>query len=269
MFLFPATDKVIGRALELYGEFAESENRVMAQLVKPGDTAVDVGANLGTVTVPLALRVGPTGRVFAFEPQRMVYQCLSATLALNGIGNVEAFRLGVGAKEGTARLALPRGGQKMNLGAARLVREGAGEAVRVIALDSLALRSCALIKIDVEGMEAAVLAGAGDTVARTRPAIYAEAKKGPGTETVIQWLAEREYGLYWHFAGFVEADNFRGREGDVFSGGVAGKGRRGDINLLALPRERKLAPQLPRIAGPKSDWAADYAAWSEARKAKA
>lgn len=83
-----AADPVIGRALDVYGEFAESENALMVRLVRPGDTVVDVGGNIGTVTLALAERVGAGGQVHVFEPQRLVFQLLCANLALNGITNV-------------------------------------------------------------------------------------------------------------------------------------------------------------------------------------
>lgn len=266
LFLYPAGDALIGRSLELYGEFAEGENRVMARLTQPGDTVVDVGANLGTVTLPLARRVGPEGRVYSFEPQRQVFQCLCATLALNGIGNVQAWPLAVGAEPGVARIAPPA---SANLGAARLVNDGQGETVRVVTLDSLQLQACALIKVDVEGMEYDVLRGSADTIGRARPAIYAEAKKGAGTTKVIAWLQERDYDLYWHFAAFFSAENFRRRKDNLFVGSDGKTGiNMGDINLLAIPRERDLKSDLPKIVGPDADWVADYAAWQEARKAK-
>src|SRR3954467_8777217 len=82
---FLKADQVIGRSLDLYGEFAEDENAVMLPLVGPGDTMVDVGANVGTVTLALANRVGPTGMIHAFEPQRVIHQLLATSLTLNGL----------------------------------------------------------------------------------------------------------------------------------------------------------------------------------------
>ncbi len=78
----------IGKALGLYGEFADGENRLMARYVKPGDHVIDVGANLGTTVLPLAKAVGPQGQVIAFEPQPLMAQCLQTTLTLNECFNV-------------------------------------------------------------------------------------------------------------------------------------------------------------------------------------
>src|SRR5262252_8072234 len=81
------TDVYIGRSLELYGEYCEGENKVWKQILHPGMTAMDVGANIGAHTIFMAKTVGPNGRVFAVEPQRQLYQMLQGNLALNEITN--------------------------------------------------------------------------------------------------------------------------------------------------------------------------------------
>ena len=60
-----ATHKV-GRSLSMYGEWSEHEVVLFSQLVSPGDTIYDVGANLGAFTIPLSKMVGEHGRVVAF-----------------------------------------------------------------------------------------------------------------------------------------------------------------------------------------------------------
>src|ERR1039457_4555745 len=67
-------DSHVGRSLDLYGEWAESELELLGVLLQPGQVAVDVGANIGTHAVFFAERVGATGTVIAFEPQRLVHQ---------------------------------------------------------------------------------------------------------------------------------------------------------------------------------------------------
>ena len=89
--IFNVHDQHIGRSLDLYGEWAESELELLGLFIKPGDLVVDVGANIGTHTVFFAQRAGATGQVYALEPQRIVFQSLCANLALNGLLNVRAF----------------------------------------------------------------------------------------------------------------------------------------------------------------------------------
>ncbi len=248
---FLRSDDTIGHSLDRYGEFAESENRLMTALLRPGDTALDIGANVGTVTLPLARQVGPTGQVFAFEPQRLIFQALCAALALNGLTNVRAVHAAVGRDSGTIRVPALDPGRPGNYGAF-VVRpeETVGEKVACLTVDALELRRCDLMKIDVEGQDFEVLLGAEHTVARCRPHVYMEAKKCPGTPAAIAWLLARDYRCYWHFAAFFSPDNYRGVAENVF-------GPRGDINLLAMPSEKGQA-RLPVILSPDADWQADY-----------
>src|SRR5882724_6319724 len=99
--LYNVNDRYIGRSLDLYGEWAEAELELLGLFIKPGDSVVDVGANLGTHTVFFAHKAGARGAVFAFEPQRVVFQLLCANLALNGLTNVHAYHAAVSRQKGT------------------------------------------------------------------------------------------------------------------------------------------------------------------------
>src|ERR1700688_3042448 len=84
IFLNLSTDQ-IGNVLALYGEWAEPETRLLTALVNPGDNVLDIGAHVGTQTIPLARKIGPSGLVVAFEPQRVLHQLLSANVSLNAL----------------------------------------------------------------------------------------------------------------------------------------------------------------------------------------
>ena len=71
-FLVNRNDMYIGKAIETYGEYAGLEGETLVFLCRPGQTLIEVGANIGSHTVGLAKRVGPTGKVYAFEPQRKI-----------------------------------------------------------------------------------------------------------------------------------------------------------------------------------------------------
>src|SRR3954465_1933985 len=78
-------DVYIGRSLELYGEWSEGEIDLFRQVLRPGMVVADAGANIGTHTVARAQMVAPNGVVYAFEPQRIVFQTLAANVALNSL----------------------------------------------------------------------------------------------------------------------------------------------------------------------------------------
>src|SRR6185503_20646218 len=101
---YPRADLVIGRSLAMYGEWAEKEVRLLLGLLRPGDNAVDVGACIGTHAIRFAQRVGPEGAVYAFEPQRLVYQLLCANAALNQLPNLHAQHAAVGDEEGYVQI---------------------------------------------------------------------------------------------------------------------------------------------------------------------
>jgi hypothetical protein len=122
--VYPKADSTIGRALSLYGEFAEGENYVMDRYVKPGDVVIDVGANLGTTVLPLARAVSSKGQVIAFEPQPLMAQCLQTTLTLNEYFNVRVISAALANYSGWSHIPAPDITQGGNYGAMALETEG-------------------------------------------------------------------------------------------------------------------------------------------------
>lgn len=129
---------------------------------QPGDVAIDVGANIGEVSIICSQAVGAEGRVLAFEPNPRIYQYLLGNLTLNRCANVTAANLALGATEGRVRMSNDKH-DDMN----RIVASGAIE-VACSTLDAqLPEAPIALLKIDVEGSELRVLEGARRVLART------------------------------------------------------------------------------------------------------
>lgn len=227
-----AGDRYITRSLELYGEFSPGESSLFAQLVKPGMTVVEVGANIGAHSVALARSCFP-GALFLFEPQQRVFQILCANLALNGIQNAVAYPEACSDAEGVVVVPALNYGVEGNFGALQVQAEGEGAVglrTRAAPLDRLGLAACHLIKIDVEGHEAQVLRGAAETIARCRPLLYVENDRPDRQQEVISLIAAMGYRLYWHLPPLFAPDNFRGGQEDVFAGIVS-------VNMLCLPAE--------------------------------
>lgn len=129
---------------------------------QPGDVAVDVGANIGEVSIVFSRRVGAGGAVIAFEPHPRIYRYLLGNLALNRCANVTARNLALGAAPGSVRMSDDKR-DDMN----RVLASGAIE-VKGSTLDlELPARPIAFLKIDVEGHELSVLKGAGAVLQRT------------------------------------------------------------------------------------------------------
>jgi FkbM family methyltransferase len=202
--LYNRHDAYIGRSLDEYGEFSPGEVDVFRQVLKPGDVVIEAGANIGAHTVPLAQFVGRSGAVHAFEPQRAIFQMLCANLALSALPNVFARQAAVGAQAGSIVVPQFDYDRPNNFGGLALggLSQGAappgGETVPVLTIDSLELSSLALIKIDVEGMEADVLEGARATIARHKPILYVENDREEKSAALIALIASLGYRLYWH-----------------------------------------------------------------------
>jgi FkbM family methyltransferase len=168
------TDRFITRSFELYGEFSGLEWKLFEQLVRPGMTLVEAGANIGAHTVPLARRCAP-GTLHAFEPLQRVFQLLCANLALNDIANVAAYPEGCGAATGYATAPPLDYSVPFNFGSVSLSPEGApGLRTRITPIDALELSACDFVKIDVEGFEPEALRGAATTIRRHRPLLYSK-----------------------------------------------------------------------------------------------
>jgi FkbM family methyltransferase len=232
-------DYFIGRSLGVYGEWAQVEIAWLQTLMRPGDTVIDAGANVGTHTVPLAQAVGPGGRVHAIEPQGPVVDVLRANLELNGLGNVTVHHAAVGATAGS--IVVPRldVARELNLGGVTLGAFGPGEGdeVPLLPLDALELPDCRLIKIDVEGMEAEVLTGAQETLRRCRPILYVENDRPAQIRALLQTITELGYRSWWHVSTFYNPDNANGVRKNVFPDLYA-------MNLLCLPPESDIRPEV-------------------------
>lgn len=226
-----ASDIYVARSLELYGEYCPGERRLFDQLVKPGHTVVEIGANIGSHTVALARACAP-GPLYAFEPQQRVFQALCANLALNGVANAVAYPEACGEAPGWAVVPRLDYGAVRNPGGVALQPDGSeGLRTRIVRLDDLELPACHLLKVDVEGFEPAVLRGAAGTIARCRPILYVENDRAANQQAVIDLIHGQGYRMYWHTPALFDSQNFRGNAENVFPGTVS-------LNLLAIPSER-------------------------------
>ena len=246
LFLF--TDRYVGRSLDLYGEYSEAEIALFRQILKPEQVVLEVGANMGAHTVFLANAVGPNGAVHALEPQRLLFQVLNANLALNSLSNVWAYNVAAGRNPG--RAGVPRLDYSMagNFGGLTVGDDSPGEQVPLTPLDTLDLSGCDFIKIDVEGMEAEVIAGAGETIGHFRPLLYVENDRRKRSRDLIRQMFDLDYRLYWHLPRLFNPENFLANRENVFEGIVS-------INMLCVPRERRLTmTRFREILRPEDDW---------------
>jgi FkbM family methyltransferase len=246
--LFLRNDLYIGRSLELYGEYAETEAQLFTQLVSAGQVVVEVGANIGAHTVHLAKLVGPGGMVLAFEPQRVIFNLLCANLVLNEQFHAHPIHAAVGSSDGLTKVPVLDPRAQINFGGLSLQGATRGDDVSMVVLDRYPLPSLRLLKIDVEGMEAEVLLGARKTLAAHRPILYVENDRRDRSVRLIGMIQELNYQLYWHLPPLFNPNNFAGHGEDVFGGVVS-------ANMLGLPKEMPASVTgLRPVAGPDDWW---------------
>jgi FkbM family methyltransferase len=207
--LYNKNDAYIGKAIEKYGEFSELEVRLFGQICKEGDIVIEAGANIGALTLPIARLVGKRGRVYAFEPQRIVFQTLCANMALNSIENVECHQLALSAQEGFVQIPDIRYDVAGNFGGVDVRRFKTGHKVRTARLDDvLDIPRLNLLKIDVEGMEHEVISGARTLIGKHKPALYVENDRQDKSQSLIELIWSLDYRLFWHTPPLFNPDNF-------------------------------------------------------------
>lgn len=197
MMIYPQNDIWIGTSFSLYGEFSEGEVELFRQFVEAGDWVLDIGAHIGSHTVPLAQMVGESGYVAAFEPRLSSYLCLCGNIALNSLTNVIPQKVALGREAGLIGVPAIDLTQHCNSGGVSL-SQLEGQRVQMFPLDLIALERLDFVKIDVEGMETDVLAGGEKLIARHRPVLYVENDREEKSEGLLQQLAKMGYRAWWH-----------------------------------------------------------------------
>ncbi len=193
------------------GTFEVFKTKAVVAHLKPGDVVYDVGAHVGYYSAVSAQAVGPSGRVFSFEPRPDNIRMFERHMIINGFNNVTLTRTGVGRTTGKARFNARTG-----IGTGHLSESGDLE-IPLISLDDWVRAEQPpppnFLKIDVEGGEIGVLEGAEALIARAKPII------------LIATHGEKEDAFV---KAFLNRHGYQHRELDH-------EGRSGDTEIIALP----------------------------------
>lgn len=243
-FILSDYDIDISEHMRLYGEWAENELNLFLSLIQPGDIVVDAGANIGAFTVPLAKKVGPSGRVHSFEPQKVIYQRLTTNVVLNDLENVDVYLSALGNYTGFIDVPILNYAVRGNFGALSLsapLKDQTPEwsyKVPIQKLDDINFynpytkSSCpSFIKMDVEKMEKWVLQGAAETLKRCRPFIHAENNAQSSSKGLVEYLYDIDYIPFWDLRYPYNPDNYNKVEEDIAYGYV-------NMNMLCVPKEK-------------------------------
>jgi FkbM family methyltransferase len=172
------------------GSYEPEKMTLAATLVRSGDTVFDIGANVGIYTLLFSQAVGDHGHVVALEPSSRNIDFLRQHLRLNEVGNVSVIEAAASATTGTARFDAtgdPCTGHLATDGAFEVPTMTVDEIVRA---DD---RRPTLLKIDVEGAELDVLAGADMTLQQLRPRVLLATHSTRLKEACVDYLGRRGY----------------------------------------------------------------------------
>ncbi|MFW2273395.1 FkbM family methyltransferase [Burkholderia orbicola] len=198
------------------GSFYESDIELLTSILKLKKrkldgkrpvVAIDCGANIGVHTIEFARALDGAGNVISLEAQRPVYYALCGNIAINNCFNVDAKNVAIGDRNGLLRIPLIDYHKKSSFGSLELIRNAdnedigqqidydSGYDVPLITLDSLELSNVDLVKIDVEGMEEAVIAGSLETLSACHPIMFIEKIKS-NSDRMHQTLVGLQYELH-------------------------------------------------------------------------
>ena len=171
----------VSEAIRHQGMYDLVTTEVLWRLTSRGEHTVDVGANIGYVTSLFAVRTGPTGQVFAFEPHPKTYLVLQRNAtrwsAQPGCGRITSVQAALSDADGTAVLDTLEG-RDSNASHARISSGGPGVQVQALRFDShfAAKNVFGVVKVDAEGHEAAIFAGMAKHLrsGRIRDMVYEE-----------------------------------------------------------------------------------------------
>ncbi len=197
--LVSGTDEGIGRELEFYKVHEPTVTKLLPGFVKPGDTVLDIGANIGYYTLLLSQLVGEDGLVVAIEPYPDNVHLLELNLRLNRVTNVKVMSVAVSDEVGTAQMFVSEGSNWHSL----RPTERTGQktiSVPTVTIDTIVAqleRPIDLIRMDIEGWETKALSGAEGTLKRYCPTLITEVHPNYMQEGEVQqflsWLQSFGY----------------------------------------------------------------------------
>ena len=190
---------------------AESDTTsAVAAWVHPGSICFDLGAHYGFYTCMMALKAGKRGHVYAFEPEPFSFGRLQRHIVLNRLGGqCTAFNLGASDADGEQRMFAGGkvGATTTHFRYSDEPEFGDTDAIRVkiARLDSLiadgSIKLPHFIKVDVEGHAVAVLDGARDLIAKSRPVVLLSTHGPHESKGIYDFFRARSYKAKWSLSG--------------------------------------------------------------------
>ena len=162
-------------------DWFEKEIAFVRRLLRPGMQALDIGANYGLYAMAIARAIGPTGRLWAFEPASPTATVLRRTIERNAASNTTLLQLALSNRIGTATLHLQ---DNSELNSLSIAGTGSAEEITLSTIDHEAERAgwgtIDFVKLDAEGEEVRILQGGSTFFAAQSPLVMFELKHSEG-----------------------------------------------------------------------------------------
>ena len=188
----------LSMALWLDSNYAHTANYFFKDYLQKGDTVLDIGANIGTVTIECALNIGNSGKVYSFEANPTIFDFLKGNIKLNNLNNIQICNFAVGNKNGTIKFSNKRSDDQNSV-----IESSDGLKLPIKRLDDLPIKESSfdLMKIDVLGYEKFVFEGAKKILSKTKcihfPAIQKDYEKyGYNFEYIKNFLVGQGFQIF-------------------------------------------------------------------------
>ena len=242
IFHFCHFDEFIGKSFREYGEYSELELKTILEFINEGDVIFDIGANIGCFSVPFAKKVGSNGKVYAFEPQKFIFNLLKKNAVCNELNNLQIFNNAIGDANTILELNDFDYSQSGNFGGITLtenydnsvcakIKGTKKNKIKTLTLNNfLNLKKCNFLKIDVELMESNVLKGAKEFIKKFRPIIWVENHLGY-PNYLNKYLLKINYKPFWAATMMYNPDNHFINDKNYYENILT-------YNTLAMPKEK-------------------------------
>lgn len=255
-------DNVVKEILSC-GAYSRPEIGMISSFLKEGDTVLDIGAHIGTFSIPIMSKIGTEGKLYAFEANPTTFSLLEKNFHDNNI-DATAFNNGVYDQEGTLYLRAKNFDERdsddsdkaLNSGAdylTNILSDNTSEMIEVelIKIDNVISGPVNLIKIDVEGMELSVLYSAEKTIDQYRPIIYSEY-----FEPYITRAGQkcRDFELF-----------FKNKKYDFFVNGNLRRASNDKFELVRIPSPKYIRGQVDFLLVPQDSdrYPVEYKMWHQ------
>lgn len=226
-------DTYLGEAIVNYGEYGNEEADFLLGLLPKDSHIIEVGANAGYLTIPLASRYN----VIAIEPQPSCYGLLVANVFLNQLyERVMCINAACGASSGHCYVPSIDYQYPGNHGGVEVQGEAKGAfqtMVQVKTVDEICGGPVRLIKADVEGMEMEVLKGAKETIEKYKPFLYVENDRKEKSKELIEYIWSIGYDCMYHTPVLFNPNNHLEKKENLWP-------RVGSRNMICAPKAAKI-----------------------------